>query len=540
LTFRPLNDDFANATVVTNTGESGSYFGDCQFASAEPAEPDIVPGRPSTHTVWWKWNPLYNVPTKITLFSSSSALAIFKGTNLANLDFVGMVQNPDIYGGLQVPNYAALTFTPEAGATYYVGGEGSPQVAWGFFQQTFELVPAGTVQGFDGDTFDLEALWHESIAPAGPVDFVIGQQDLPAWIGIYPTVIDRLGPFSSAPYRVSWTPTNCGTYILWASFTNGSVIVTNYIGGVTNVVPTTSDTDKTIVQILPRNDFFTNATVIAPDTRTTNFSFNMTGASVEVPEPRHRDGPAVATRWWRWTPSYSGAVEIKAIRQTAAAPLDVYTGDSIGTLRRVSDNSTRVYRAGVSGALRVPVRSGKTYFIRVDDYESPFCAPYGPDFITLTLQPASTKPRGELYLDLIGKTRPQSGTTIPLARVFMPDGQTPVTDASFRAQLYTGSTSTDLAAVGPAMPFYDAGCSYPSSVAGVPWPIAVILPDTKPFTRVFAQVRVWDPSAGATYEAAQAASGLIGESKVLKVITGSEDAGPAPLRGIRSFTLHNP
>jgi hypothetical protein len=90
------------------------------------------------------------------------------------------------------------------------------------------------------------------------------------------------------------------------------------------------------------------------------------------------------------------------------------------------------------------------------------------------------------------------------------------------------------------MPFYDSRCIFPDSVVGVPWPIAVILPGTKPFTRVFAQVRVWDNNSGSSYEAAQAAGGLIGESKIVRVITGSEDAGPAPLTGIRSFSLHGP
>jgi hypothetical protein len=536
-----LNDNFAHATVVTNTGESGFYNADTQFATAEPGEPDIIPGSNSTHSVWWKWNPVYNVSTRVTLSSAASRLAIFKGAELAGLEFIGALQNPEfpVIGPIFY-HYATFAFTPEPGATYYVLGEGSTLVSWSFFQQTFEFIPAGIVQGFDGDTFDLQAIWHEPIGPPGPVDIVIGYEDYPI-IGIPPPVIGRLGPYSAPPYGAAWTPTNCGTYFLWASFTNG-FFTTNYdVGGVTNLVPATRDTDKTVFRILPRNDFFTNATVIAPDTRSTNFSFNMTGASVEAPEPRHRDGPAVGTRWWRWTPSYSATVEIKAIRQSAAAPLDVYTGDSIARLRRVADNSRKVYRGGVSGSLRVPVKSGKTYFIRVDDYVPAFCPPYGPDFITLTLQPAAIKPRGELSLDLIGNThRQESGISVPVARVFMPDGQSPVTGSNFRAQLYTGPTSTNLTAVGPAMPFYDSRCIFPTSVVGVPWPIAVILPDAKPFTRVFTQVRVWDFNLGNSYEAAQAAGGLIGKSKVLRVITGSEDAGPAPLTGIRSFSLHSP
>ncbi len=70
--------------------------------------------------------------------------------------------------------------------------------------------------------------------------------------------------------------------------------------------------------------------------------------------------------------------------------------------------------------------------------------------------------------------------------------------------------------------------------------IASHIAEIKAYIPVLAQVRVWDSYAGPTYEAAEAAGGLIGESKVIRVITGSEDAGPAPLTGIRSFKLHTP
>lgn len=547
LTFSPLNDDFANATVVTNTGESGSYFADSRFASAEPGEPNIVPGQPATHTVWWKWNPVYNVATKITLFSSSAALAIFKGTNLTSLDFVGMVQNPDLYGagGFNFfPNYANLTFIPEAGATYYVAGEGSPDVGWSFFQQTFEIVPAETVQGFDGDTFDLQAIWHEPVGPPGPVEFVIGEWDYPLPIGapFNPTVIGRLGSFSAPPYHVTWTPTNCGTYFLWAAFTNG-FFVTNYDGFTTNLTPATRDTDKTIFQILPRNDFFINAAVIPSDTRSTNFFFNMAGASVEGPEPRHRDGPAVGTRWWTWTPSYSGTVQLKATREMQAVPLDMFTGNTIGKLSRLADNLNRTYRPGVSGVIRLPVKAGKTIFIRVDDTQPFRHYPTLPaSDITLNIEPAADRPQSELYLSFFKSPLVWPSNPAPkvAARVFMPDGQTPVADGNLRAQLYIGQTATDLVAVGSAQPFYTTSLGHPAAVLGVPWPIPVVLPGIQAHTRVFAQVRVWDSDAGPTYEAAQAAGGLIGESKVIRVITGSEDAGPAPLTGIRSFKLHTP
>jgi hypothetical protein len=191
---------------------------------------------------------------------------------------------------------------------------------------------------------------------------------------------------------------------------------------------------------------------------------------------------------------------------------------------------------GITGSIRVPVRAGQTYYIRVDDTRPDFHIPFVPDTnITLSLGPASLGPRAELEL---GFYRSFARSQVPFARVFMPDGQTPVIGNNFHAQLYVGSTATNLSPVGGITGFMDS--SYPPSQAGAPWPIPVIIPAIRAHTRVFAQVRVWDFNLGNSYEAAQAAGGLIGESKVLRVITGSEDTGPAPLTGIRSFSLHGP
>jgi hypothetical protein len=189
------------------------------------------------------------------------------------------------------------------------------------------------------------------------------------------------------------------------------------------------------------------------------------------------------------------------------------------------------------------VKAGKTIFIRVDDTNPYLHYPTLPaSDIALSIEPVANGPQAELYLSFFKAPLLWPGNSAPkvAARVFMPDGQTPVAEDHFRAQLYVGQTTTDLVAVGPAQPFYTATLGHPAAMFGVPWPVPVVLPGIKAHTRVFAQVRVWDSNAGATYEAAQAAGGLFGESKVLNLITGSEDAGPAPLTGISNFKLHVP
>jgi hypothetical protein len=73
--------------------------------------------------------------------------------------------------------------------------------------------------------------------------------------------------------------------------------------------------------------------------------------------------------------------------------------------------------------------------------------------------------------------------------------------------------------------------------AGLVVPAPVMVTNVVALQRVYAQVRVWDFRYGDSYEAAKAQGSDYGESKVLSLIAGSEEIGPAPLTGLSSFTL---
>jgi hypothetical protein len=530
LTFRPSNDNFADATVISNDFPD-SFLTDVELATSEPGESNLIPGLSFyPHTVWWKWTPLYSVPTEFKLTSLGSLLLIFRGTALTNLQLIGTLNSALIFWG----NNPAITFTPEVGDTYYILGDSlqsfyiigddSPTLSWSFAPHTLELTPAGTQQGITDVPIEFEASWIESNSPSSSVDFVIGQK--PPWIlGLPPEIgeIGLAGSSSSPPYRATWIPTNVGTYYIWARCTNAFGALRESL--------------KTTFQILFANDNFAGATVIPSNAKNARYNFSDVGATIEPGEPGHLNYSPAATRWWKWTPSYSGTVRLKATRELQAVPLEIYIGNSLANLQTIASNFRRTYRLGISGALTVPVRAHTTYFIRVDDLYPDLHQPtIPPSNITLTLEPGTNAPHAEILLSLL-KNSPAG--PIPFSRIFMPDGS-PVNSLAFRAQLYVGTTATSLKPVGPAQPFRDPSSGYATYGAGVPWPIPVIIPNVKAYSPLFVQVRVWDSDTGASFETAQAAGGLTGKSKVLRIIAGSEDAGPARLTGIGNFKLHGP
>jgi hypothetical protein len=518
--FSPLNNDFTQAVAITDASPEDVFAEATDAATAEPGEPDLGLGIAALHTVWWKWTPTYLVPTIVTLRSPSSAMAIFKGTDLSNLQRIATLHNGGNFPWS--PGPANTTFFPEPGITYYFVGESESYVQWSYDQQTLQLTPATPQHIYIGDPIEFDAAWYESNDPPVTVSFVIGGYYNGGLFGSGYYPIALAGAAASEPYKTSWIPTNGGKFFAWA-------LCTNNLGMLRYSAVTE-------LNIYASNDDFSHATVIPSDTSATSFTFSPSWSTSEVGELPHRHGPAVGTWWWQWTPSYSGSVRLKATRGTYAVTLEIFSGNSLTNLHRIADNLGKDHRMGIVGSVRVPVRAGQTYYIRVDDTRPNFYIPFLPDTnITVSLEPASLGPRAELDL---GFSRNFAHSQRPFARLFMPDGRTPVIGNNFHAQLYVGSTATTLSPIGGVTTFIDS--PYPSYWAGTPWSLPVILPSIKAHTRVFAQVRVWDSHAGANYDAAQAAGGLVGESKVVRVITGSEDTGPAPLNGISNFKLHGP
>ena len=125
------------------------------------------------------------------------------------------------------------------------------------------------------------------------------------------------------------------------------------------------------------------------------------------------------------------------------------------------------------------------------------------------------------------------------APVFARDGTTPLSGASFLAQLYLGPTPELLRPAGLPAPFLsgeDAG--YWQFQPGE----FVVVPGVAPGEEALIQVRVWEAAAGGSFEEAVAQGGTVGASGILGVVTGGGPDGiwPVALTGLSSFNLVAP
>src|SRR5258708_2152957 len=109
----PLNDDFANAIVVSGT--AGTTTRTPPLATKQPGEPNHA-GNAGGHSIWYAWTAPSSGP--ITFFTQGSAfdtlLAAYTGSSVSTLTAVAA--NDDIPGGL----WSGVTINAVLGTTYYL------------------------------------------------------------------------------------------------------------------------------------------------------------------------------------------------------------------------------------------------------------------------------------------------------------------------------------------------------------------------------------------------------------------------------------
>ncbi|MEO7677413.1 MAG: hypothetical protein ABIV39_11690, partial [Verrucomicrobiota bacterium] len=121
----PVNDDFANATVVpaSSTGVTGSNAG----ATLEPGEPDHVSAANGTNSVWWVWTPTVSAPVTIDTSGSPSdvdssgldtQLAVYTGSSLNSLTQIASSEDT------ATDATSLVTFNAVAGTTYHIAVAG--------------------------------------------------------------------------------------------------------------------------------------------------------------------------------------------------------------------------------------------------------------------------------------------------------------------------------------------------------------------------------------------------------------------------------
>jgi hypothetical protein len=129
----PVNDDFANATVLPSL-PSASDSVDNRIATKESGEPDHG-GHVEGRTVWYEWTAPASALTAVGAcqVGASTAIGVYTGTAVNALTEIA---SNDDAGGL-CHSGAELRFNAVEGTTYKIAIDGneknSPEVSWGLY-----------------------------------------------------------------------------------------------------------------------------------------------------------------------------------------------------------------------------------------------------------------------------------------------------------------------------------------------------------------------------------------------------------------------
>lgn len=114
----PVNDQFANAVVVTHSPFTATEFNTC--ATKQSGEPNHA-GNAGGHSIWYTWTPDSNHTAVITTRKSNfnTTLAVYTGNAVNTLTPVA--SNNDISGSV---NQSLVSFPAVAGTTYRIAVDG--------------------------------------------------------------------------------------------------------------------------------------------------------------------------------------------------------------------------------------------------------------------------------------------------------------------------------------------------------------------------------------------------------------------------------
>lgn len=115
------------------------------------------------------------------------------------------------------------------------------------------------------------------------------------------------------------------------------------------------------------------------------------------------------------------------------------------------------------------------------------------------------------------------------AKVFKPDGVTPLAGADYWAQAYVGTSLDSLAPVGTPLNFRTgAAAGYiTSTIVTTPFPGG---------TQVFVEMRAWEAGVN-SYEAAVSGGKLFGKSDPIQLTVAEAPNTPPDMVGLKSFSL---
>jgi hypothetical protein len=375
----PLNDDFANRTVLS----SGplSVGGTNVNASKEPGEPNHA-GIPGGRSVWYSWT------------APSSGTARLHIARQAFFARVGIYVGNSVDTLVSVPFYSFgpdIPFQVAAGTTYHIAVDGLYASSGRFELELGAVVEPPPNDSFsnrevlsglpafaDGNniaaTMDLDEPSHDSrtggrsvwwtwTAPVtGPVTFGVAHNSVALSNGILAiytgSSLASLVPVAS---RTSGAPLT-----LSLSVTSGTVyqIAVDGLNAREFGLGSTGEFSLSVSQP-PPNDLFANAIDLGTVSTAASGSWIDSSVSSEAGEPRPNYLPSnhVRSIWWRWTAPVTAWVSFDTLGSSLDSALTVYTGSTVSELTETTRNLDANVRGNSSAAFEAV--AGETYHVRV-------------------------------------------------------------------------------------------------------------------------------------------------------------------------------
>lgn len=391
----PVNDDLANATVLTSTLPV-TASGTNRLGSKEGGEPTLL-GNTTAASVWWSWTAP-NGAGNVTFSTAGSD---------QNLDTVLAVYgNISDYSGPPVAiksndnsspftNKSQVTFAVTPGNTYKIVVEGKSgqtgliqlnivaAVANDDFVNAFNLT--GTLPITDsrsnnyasketgepnhGGANGGSSLWYKWTNGATPQKVVLSTEGS--------TVRTGVGVYT---WTGSFVPTafaNFGNITSGGTFGNGNQSHSQvWFGALANTtyyfaVDSQFTETGTIVLTLtnpPANDDFVNATSMSSGlpSNTTGSNHFATNEGGEQNHDEQNNVPVQSSVWWSWTATADGTVTFTTTGSDFNTVLAVYTGVAVNNLQPVGKNND--LGSSSTSQVTADVQNGKTYMIAVDGY----------------------------------------------------------------------------------------------------------------------------------------------------------------------------
>jgi hypothetical protein len=384
----PGNDDFADALEV-GPGLPVDQQGSNVDATSEVGEPVHLPGGGQANaSVWFEWTPSADVEAKIKTCDSDPeqfqpGFRVYTGTAVNALTPV--VDSSDFGPGCRAE------FSTVAGTTYRIavdgGGEGSFTLdvhalnspANDDFDDAQVLSPAlaTTVAGTNVDAtketgepnhlgpgpipFNPKpSVWYEW-TPSANVEAAVNvcENDNGGFAAVY------TGASVNALTRVAHGQ-GCRPHFTAAAGTTYRIAVDGFDEG--------AFTLDLHAYSPPANDNFVNALTIGPGLPISQAGTNLDATREAFePDPFGPFGPrAVATVWYRWTPSISGTATLDTCQSGFDTVVAVYTGTRVVDLtKQAADDDGCDPPNDLGSTVTMSVVSGTTYSIAVDAVDNP-------------------------------------------------------------------------------------------------------------------------------------------------------------------------